>query len=115
LARAAAINIATGLKEMSQDLIEARDQMIEADNKASAAAKKMKTADFISRIASAILTGNGIASAIVAGYSLWNRLIGPGTANCPNTFAGDPVNVVSGNFYLKRRDITIPSRVWLLK
>jgi len=33
LARAAAINIATGLKEMSQDLIEARDQMIEADNK----------------------------------------------------------------------------------
>jgi len=110
LARAAAINIATGLKEMSQDLIEARDQMIEADNKASAAAKKMKTADFISRIASAILTGNGIASAIVAGYSLWNRLIGPGTANCPNTFAGDPVNVVSGNFYLKRRDITIPSR-----
>jgi len=49
----------------------------------------MKTADFISRIASAILTGNGIASAIVAGYSLWNRLIGPGTANCPNTFAGD--------------------------
>jgi len=50
--------------------------MIEADNKASAAAKKMKTADFISRIASAILTGNGIASAIVAGYSLWNRLIG---------------------------------------
>ncbi|RXE57804.1 hypothetical protein EFD62_15760 [Acetivibrio mesophilus] len=83
--------------------------MIDADNKAASKARKMKTASFKSRVASAILSG-GLSSAIKAGYSLWHKLLGPGSANCPNTFAGDPINVVSGNFYLTRRDITIPSR-----
>jgi len=67
----------------------------------------MKIADFI-KLVTTVLLPNPLPG--LANYLLWNRLIGRGTANCPNIFAGDPVNVVSGNFYLTRRDITIPSR-----
>ncbi|GAE90668.1 Rhs family protein [Acetivibrio straminisolvens JCM 21531] len=100
----AARKIAKGLDGMSQDLIMARDKMIEADNKASATARKMKSANFKSPVAAISLPGLAII------WYLWNRLIGPGMANCPNALVGDPINVVSGNFYLTRRDITIPSR-----
>jgi len=36
--------------------------------------------------------------------------LGPGRANCPNTFVGDPVNVTTGNFYVTKKDIQIPTR-----
>jgi len=48
-------NIANELSKMSQNLIEARDRMIEADNKASAASRKMKIADFIKLVTTVLL------------------------------------------------------------
>jgi len=66
-----------------QNLIEARDRMIEADNKASAASRKMKIADFI-KLVTTVLLPNPLPG--LANYLLWNRLIGRGTANCPKIF-----------------------------
>jgi len=108
IAQATAIKISDRLNKMSQSLIRARDKMIEADNKASATAKKMKTVSFKRTVAAATLSN--YPSDVEYVDPLWNHVVGPGTANCPNTYVGDPINVASGNFYLTRRDIAIPSR-----
>jgi len=91
---------------MSQSLIRARDKMIEADNKASTTAKGMKTASFKTTVVAATLPN--YLSVVEYIDPLRNHIVGSGTANCANTYVGDPVNAVSGNFYLTRRDIAIP-------
>lgn len=114
MAQTLALNMADGFTKMSQDLINAREQFIEADTKAASTSGNMKAATVKSSSASELIAAS-IAPVMSASYSLWHGLFGPGTENCPNTFAGDPVNVVSGNFYLTRRDITIPSRGMVLE
>ncbi|EIC03289.1 YD repeat protein, partial [Acetivibrio thermocellus YS] len=113
IADTAAKNIAQDLDRMSRDLISARDKMMEAEDKAAIAARKKRNINFENLIHDAleVLFRPPVGAIFrLFDYLPWDRLVGSGTANCPNTFAGDPVNVVSGNFYLTRRDITIPSR-----
>jgi len=99
--------ISGSLESMAKDLEFARDRMIEEDKKASNIAGKMKSAVIGASVATA---SAGNAKVADVNYTSDYKNLGPGRANCPNTFVGDPVNVTTGNFYVTKKDIQIPTR-----
>lgn len=100
--------ISSGLDSMAKDLEFARDRMIEEDEKAANTTKKMKRATIGASVAAVASAGNAKVASV--NYTSDYKNLGPGTASCPNTFVGDPINVTSGNFYVTKKDIQIPSR-----
>ncbi|GAE87091.1 Rhs family protein [Acetivibrio straminisolvens JCM 21531] len=99
--------ISGGLDLMAKDLEFARDSMIEEDKKASNITSKMKSAAFGASVAA---VSAGKVNAANVNYTSDYKNLGPGRASCPNTFVGDPINVTTGNFYVTKKDIQIPSR-----
>jgi len=100
--------ISGSLESMAKDLEFARDRMIEED-------KKHQHCRENEECGHRSFCGYSFRRKCKScGCELYIGLqnLGPGRANCPNTFVGDPVNVTTGNFYVTKKDIQIPQEVF---